>query len=79
MAIAPIAGSGPLRRSVSLSEVTIRARAMWPRLDARALARCAGDPKRIARLVARRTVLSLENIEAMLVGPDDVERETWFG
>ena len=58
-----------------------RALALWPRLDARALKRCGHDPQRIARLVARRTSLSLETIVGMLsmplVTPQD--RETWFG
>ena len=56
-----------------------RAVATWPRLDRRALARCGGDPERIARLVERRTALSREAILRILRGPDDLERELWFG
>jgi hypothetical protein len=58
-----------------------RALALWPRLDAKALKRCGHDPRRIARLVARRTPLPLDTIMGMLrmplVTPQDLE--TWFG
>jgi hypothetical protein len=61
--------------------IELRALALWPRLDAKALYRCRHDPQRIARLVARRTSLSLETILGMLsiplVTPQDLE--TWFG
>ena len=43
-----------------------RARALWPRLDGRALSRCEEDPKRMARLISRRTSLSEEAILALL-------------
>jgi hypothetical protein len=56
-----------------------RAAAMWPRLDRRALARCGGDPERIARLVERRTALSHEVILLILREPGELERELWFG
>jgi hypothetical protein len=39
---------------------------LWPRLDPDRLARTRGDPWRIARLVARRTPRSLDEIVAML-------------
>ena len=39
---------------------------LWPRLDPYRLARTGGDPWRIARLVARRTPRSLDEIVAML-------------
>jgi hypothetical protein len=39
---------------------------LWPRLDPYRLARTRGDPWRIARLVARRTPRSLDEIVAML-------------
>jgi hypothetical protein len=52
---------------------------MWPRLDRRALSRCAGDPVRIARLVARRTNLRPEIIWMILAGTDELDRELWFG
>lgn len=44
-----------------------RARLLWPGLDARALSRCAGDPRRVARLVSRRTVLTEEAIVELLL------------
>jgi hypothetical protein len=58
-----------------------RALDLWPRLDRRALHRVRHDPTRIARLVARRTSLSVETIVQMLVTAQvtRVERETWFG
>ncbi len=58
-----------------------RALTLWPRLDRRRLNRCAGDPRRIARLVARRTSLPHSAIVSMLLGTsvDDAEIETWFG
>ena len=39
---------------------------LWPRLDPYRLARTRGDPWRIARLVARRTPRSLDEIVEML-------------
>lgn len=61
--------------------LTERALAIWPRLDRRALARCADDPKRLARFVSRRTRLAPEAILSMLVrgSVTDLERESWFG
>ncbi len=61
--------------------LTERALALWPRLDRRALARYADDPKRLARFVSRRTRLSPEAILSMLVrgSVSDLERESWFG
>jgi hypothetical protein len=58
-----------------------RALALWPRLDRRALHRCGGDPRRIARLVQRRTSLSIEMIIGMLGTPlvSRQEIESWFG
>lgn len=57
-----------------------RALALWPRLDRRALRRCANDPACIARLVARRTLLPPEAILVILQGGvTDTDRELWFG
>ena len=58
-----------------------RALALWPRLDRRKLNRCAGDPRRMAALIARRTTLSRAAIVSMLLGTmvDESEIETWFG
>ena len=58
-----------------------RALSIWPRLDQRALSRCACDPQRIARLVSRRTSLPMDAILALVTGPtvSPLEVETWFG
>jgi hypothetical protein len=67
-------------RSRALAVTARRALLRWPRLDQRALARCAGDAACIASLVARRTNLPPETIRAILVSPEtEVEREFWFG
>ena len=68
------------RRSRILADTTRRALAMWPRLDRKALSRCAGDPARIATYVSRRTNLPPDIIRAILVrSVTDSERELWFG
>jgi hypothetical protein len=68
---------------VQLAEPVIerRALAIWPRLDRRALHRCGGDPRRIARLVSHRTSLSIDVIVGMLTRPPvtSQELESWFG
>ena len=58
-----------------------RALVLWPRLNPRALRRCRHDPRRIARLVSRRTPLTIETILGMLTLPilSPEEQETWFG
>jgi hypothetical protein len=58
-----------------------RALNIWPRLDRRALSRCACDPGRIARVVARRTSLPLDAIVWLITRPSvtSIEVETWFG
>ncbi len=45
---------------------TLRALAVWPRLDRVRLARAQDDPNRIARVVERRTTLPFESILALL-------------
>ena len=68
------------RRSRILADTTRRALAMWPRLDRRALSRCAGDPARIATYVSRRTNLPPDIIRAILGrSVTDAEGELWFG
>jgi len=47
----------------------VRAMALWPRLDRRALARCGGNPARIANYVSRRTRLPAKAIETLLTRP----------
>jgi hypothetical protein len=69
-------GSSASRRR---DDATSRALAMWPRLDRRALTRCGGDPRRIARLVARRTSMDPEVIVMILADGEDLDRELWFG
>lgn len=46
-----------------------RALAIWPRIDPNRLRRTKGDPRRIARLVEKRTSLSYEDILIVLGGP----------
>jgi hypothetical protein len=43
-----------------------RALLIWPRLDRARLARTRGDPRKVARLVARRTIHSEESILSLL-------------
>lgn len=47
-----------------------RAVAYWPRLDPHALRRTGDDPRKIARLVARRTAMSVDEILAVLTASD---------
>ena len=77
---APASSSADRRRSTS--DLHRRALELWPRLDARALSRCGDDAACVARLVARRTPLSVAVIEGLLnrdepVDPD--EPSFWFG
>jgi hypothetical protein len=61
-----------------------RASALWPRLDRRALRRCAGNAECIVRTVSRRTALPADAIRQVLrvqtlspVSPEELA--TWFG
>jgi hypothetical protein len=47
----------------------LRAMALWPRLDRRALSRCGCDPARIAQYVSRRTRIPAAAIEILLSRP----------
>ncbi len=68
------------RRRIAQSLLVRRALVVWPRLDRRALARCAGDPEALAAHVARRTKLPPETILAILDPPvGDLDGELWFG
>lgn len=61
-----------IARPVAQRGYAVRALALWPRLDAARLRRAKGDPIRIARLVQERTMLSFEDILALLgVAPAD--------
>jgi hypothetical protein len=44
-----------------------RATILWPGLDRRQLTRTKGDPRRVARLIARRTALPEESILILLL------------
>jgi hypothetical protein len=55
---------GPDSRIEALYE---RANDLWPRLDRSRLIRTHGDPRKIARLIARRTVLTEEAILLLLL------------
>jgi len=60
----PPAGAAPA------CDVRRKALAVWPGLDRRKLTRTCGDPKRIARLVERRTALPYEAILGILGAGD---------
>jgi hypothetical protein len=47
----------------------MRAMALWPRLDRRALSRAGCDPARIANYVSRRTRMPAKAIETLLTQP----------
>jgi hypothetical protein len=51
------------------ASLTTRALAVWPRLDRGQLARAHGDPRKIAQVITRRTVLPVEAIVEILVRP----------
>ena len=53
-------------RAQEMCPAQLRALAIWPRLDRRALARCGCDPARIARYVSRRTRMPAKSIETLL-------------
>ena len=63
------------------SEVEQRAYALWPRLDRKAIRRCAGDTRCIVAVVSRRTALPPDAIRLLLVLPSVSRDEgaTWFG
>jgi hypothetical protein len=56
-------------RPESADRIEQRAMMMWPRLNHKAVRRCCGDPARIAALIAHRTTMTREEIEAMIVDP----------
>jgi hypothetical protein len=65
----------------SWGAIDLRAMALWPSLDRKALRRCQHDPRRIARLVSHGTSLTLDTILGMLTIRDlsTEEGEDWFG
>ena len=70
-------GTDPAR----MSRLEQRALVLWPRLDHRAVRRCAGDARCIVRIVARRTTLPADAIRRLLLVPpvSELEVATWFG
>jgi hypothetical protein len=75
-----ISSAPPTHRTSAIEACVFMQRAllMWPRLDRQKLARCGCDPYRIARLVARRSNLSIESIAAILEPTEPVDREPPF-
>lgn len=57
----------PRGRSEACKAIYARALVLWPRLDRGRLRRTHGDPLKVARLVARRTVLTEESILSLLL------------
>jgi hypothetical protein len=55
-----------VRQAQDLYPVQMRAMALWPRLNRRALRRCGNDPARIAAYVSHRTRMPVREIEALL-------------
>jgi hypothetical protein len=53
-------------RSPSWCHAQLRAMALWPRLDRRALARCGCDPARLALYISHRTRMPVSAIEKIL-------------
>ena len=62
---APSSGR-PRGRSDACQAIYARALVLWPGLDRSRLTRTQGDPHKVARLIARRTVLSEESILSLL-------------
>ena len=54
--------------SGALHPLCARALSIWPGLDRARLSRTRGDPRKLARLVARRTIHSEETILTLLGG-----------
>jgi hypothetical protein len=54
-------------RSQNWCRAQLRAMALWPRLDHRALARCGCDPARLATYISHRTRMPLKAIETILM------------
>jgi hypothetical protein len=65
--------SAGIPREQALPDPAARALLLWPGLDRARLAETKGDPRRIARLVSRRTNLPPEAILRMLGVRADVE------
>ncbi len=77
---ATVPQTGRASRPRVLAETARRALLLWPRLERRALARCAGDPACIANHVSRRTSLPPHIVRAMISpGLTDADGEFWFG
>ena len=64
--MADVGDRKPSDGRVPACDVRSKALAVWPGLDRRKLTRTCGDPKRVARLVERRTALPREAILRIL-------------
>ena len=53
-------------RSHEWCSAQVRAMALWPRLDRRALTRCGCDPAKIATYVSHRTRMPVKAIEKII-------------
>ena len=53
-------------RSLDPCPAQMRAMALWPRLDRRALSRCGCDTARLANYISRRTRMPTPAIETLL-------------
>ncbi len=62
------AASRSRRRTDACQAIYARALLLWPGLDRRRLVRTNGDPRKVARLVGRRTIHSEEVILQLLQG-----------
>ncbi len=58
----------PRERAV-ICPAVLRAMAIWPRLDRRAMARCGCDTARLARYISHRTRMPASSIETLLNRP----------
>lgn len=70
----PLTAPTRVRVAGGADALIARARALWPGLHPRKLAGTRGDPRRIVRLVARRSTEAPEVLLAMLLGGRDTDR-----
>jgi hypothetical protein len=62
-----LAATAP-RRDAAIQPLYQRALLLWPGIDRALLSRTHGDPRKVARIVARRTIHSEETILSLLQG-----------
>lgn len=75
--IAPPAEPRPV--PISTGALERHALRLWPWLDVVELSRCGGDPEQIARLIAQRADLTVDEVTRTLVRPDGGEPAFYFG